>query len=537
MPSKDFIDDSPGLEAMNTNQEKDEALSPIELIQSKVDCPQSLPREIAFIVTVCMAQLMTQAGLGQALAPLHIIGRSFGVDDNPGQLSWFPAAYSLTVGTFILIAGRLGDLYGHKRFFVGGFLWFGLWTMLAGFAVYSTPVFFDCCRAFQGIGPAFLLPNGVAILGRAYEPGVRKQMVFSAFGAMAPSGFLVGALISCLFAELVWWPWGFWVMAMLCFLFGVAAIFLIPETPPPVFDDSHSIWARVDVAGCIAGVSGLVLINFAWNQAPVVGWKNPYVYVLLIVGIILLGVFGQIEKRAKFPLVPFALMTPDLGFILGCVACGWAAFGIWVFYTWQFLEELRHVTPLLGVAQFSPVAVSGFIAAFTTGSILHRVPGSFVMMIALGAFCIGSILIATAPVNQTYWAQMFVAVIIMPWGMYVVSSLSSELPINVNRDMSFPAATLLLSNAMPREFQGVSASLVNTIINYSISLALGFAGTIEIHINDGGNNLLKGYRGALYFAIGLSGFGIVLAMFYGLHEHRRARKTKRDAASSDEDSP
>lgn len=141
-----------------------------------------------------MAQLMTQAGLGQAIAPLRIIGASFGVDDDPAQLAWFPAAYSLTVGTFILIAGRLGDLYGHKRLFVAGFLWFGLWSVIAGFAVYSGPILFDCCRAFQGIGPAFLLPNGIAILGTTYEPGVRKAMVFSAFGAMAPSGFVVGAL-------------------------------------------------------------------------------------------------------------------------------------------------------------------------------------------------------------------------------------------------------------------------------------------------------------------------------------------------------
>jgi MFS family permease len=364
-----------------------------------------------------MAQLMTQAGLGQIIAPLHIIGASFGVDNDPAQLSWFPAAYSLTVGTFILIAGRLGDLYGHKRLFVAGFLWFALWSLLAGFAVYSGPIFFDCCRAFQGLGPAFLLPNGIAILGRAYEPGVRKQMVFSAFGAMAPSGFIVGALISSLFAELVWWPWGFWVMAMLCLLFGVAAIFLIPHTPSPELDKSHSVWVRTDIAGCLTGVGGLVLVNFAWNQAPVVGWSNPYVYVLLIIGLILLVAFGRIEKRATFPLVPFASMTPDIGFILASVACGWAAFGIWVFYTWQFIQQLRGVSPLLGVAQFVTTPISGFIAAFTTGSIMHRIPGSVVMMIALAAFCTGSILIATAPIRQTYWAQVFVSTVVMPWGM------------------------------------------------------------------------------------------------------------------------
>jgi hypothetical protein len=101
--------------------------------------------------------------------------------------------------------------------------------------------------------------------------------------------------------------------------------------------------------------------------------------------------------------------------------------------------------------------------------------------------------------------------------------------------MSFPAATLLLSNAMPREHQGVSASLVATIVNYSISLGLGLRGTVEVHVNNGGKGLLRGYRGAWYLAIGLSGLGIVLAMFYGLQEHRKSRKTKKDATNSAEE--
>ena len=98
--------------------------------------------------------------------------------------------------------------------------------------------------------------------------------------------------------------------------------------------------------------------------------------------------------------------------------------------------------------------------------------------------------------------------------------------------MSFPAATLLLSNAMPREHQGVSASLVATIVNYSISLGLGLGGTVEVHFNDGGKDILRGYRGAWYLATGLSRLGIVLAMFYGLYEHQKSRKTKKDATNS-----
>lgn len=93
-------------------------ISPREDLQG---LPFSFIHEVAFVILLCSAQLMTQAGLGNTLAPLHIIGSSFG-DPGPGQLSWYIAAYSLTVGTFILIAGRLGDIFGHKPLFILGYL-------------------------------------------------------------------------------------------------------------------------------------------------------------------------------------------------------------------------------------------------------------------------------------------------------------------------------------------------------------------------------------------------------------------------------
>lgn len=120
---------------------------------------------------------------------------------------------------------------------------------------------------------------------------------------------------------------------------------------------------------------------------------------------------------ASFPLIPIETMKLDTGFILACVGFGWASFGIWIFYLWQFLEELRKATPLLAAAQFTPVVISGFCAAMTTGFLLNHIPGSVVMMIALLSFTVGLILLSTTPVDQTYWAQTFLSLVIMPWGM------------------------------------------------------------------------------------------------------------------------
>lgn len=105
--------------------------------------------EANFLGIKCMAQLTTQVALGQTLNLVHVIGNHFGLS-NPGQLSWLIAGYSLTVGTSILIAGRLGDLFGYRKILLYGFAWFSLWTLVAGLSCYSNYVLFVVVRVLQG---------------------------------------------------------------------------------------------------------------------------------------------------------------------------------------------------------------------------------------------------------------------------------------------------------------------------------------------------------------------------------------------------
>ncbi|EPX71696.1 drug resistance protein [Schizosaccharomyces octosporus yFS286] len=456
---------------------------------------------------------MTQAGLGQTIAPLHIVGKSLGTT-NEAQLSWFPASFSLTVGTFILIAGRIGDIFGHKAMFVCGYAWFSIWSLVSGFSVYAkSPIMFDVCRALTGIAPAVLLPNGLAILGRAYQPGRRKQIVFCCFGATAPSGYLLGAVFSSIFAQLSWWPWAYWSTSIICCAFCLASFIIIPSFKEEKRNEDKNECAgkkEFDYAGSFFGVAGLILINFAWNQAPVVGWHVPYVYILLIIGFLCFSIFLYIEHKVSQPILPPDILTGETGLVLLCVAAGWCCFSIWIYYFWNFLEVLRNQSPLLTSGQWSPVSVSGTLAAAITGVILSWVRPIFVMIIAMAFFTAGSILIATAPIHQSYWAQTFVSIAITPFGM----------------DMSFPAATLTISDYVSKENQGIAASLVSTVVNYSISIGLGIAGTVENRLNHEGTDILRGYRSAWYLGIGFGGLGILISSISAIYISFKSRKKR-----------
>jgi MFS family permease len=100
--------------------------------------------------------------------------------------------------TFI---GRMGDMFGHKRMFLLGWLWFSLTSFLVGFAHSWGPIAFSVMRGFQGIGPALLVPNAMALIGRTYPMGDKRAFVFSLFGACGPTGFLTGSFFSSILAQ------------------------------------------------------------------------------------------------------------------------------------------------------------------------------------------------------------------------------------------------------------------------------------------------------------------------------------------------
>lgn len=456
--------------------------------------------DAAFIFTICTSQGLSLAALAQTIAPLTIIGNYFNITD-PGQLSWLTAAFSLTVGTFILPAGRLGDIYGHKRLFLLGFLWLAVWSLIAGFSVYSSFTLLAVCRGFQGIGGALCTPNALALVGRTYD-GDKRNMVFALFGASAPIGWTLGAVFSAIFAQLVWWPWAFWVLAIVCFAGAILVWFIVPadvvphycgstgkmqSASAPTHDDRVSPPPEHDIWGALTGVSGLILFNFSWNQAGVVGWSKVYVYVLLIVSCILLAIFAWIEIRiAKQPLVPLKALHFEAILALACVAAGWASFGIWVYYEWRLIEQARGYSALAAAAQNTPVAVTGLLAAVSTGFLLSKIRVQWILFVALLLYLTGMILIATAPVDQVYWYQTFFSICIMPFGM----------------DMSFPSGTAITSAGMAREHQGTAASLVSTVVNYSISMGLGIAGTIVRQLSDNGSSVIETFRGAWYLGVG-----------------------------------
>ena len=428
----------------------------------------------------------------------------------------------------MFITGRLGDIHGHKLTLLLGWLWFALWSLISGFCKPTQLVWFGTCRALQGIGPALVIPNAIALIGRTFPMGFKRNMAFACFGAAGPTGAALGAVMAALISESekLGWHWCFFLLAITCLFVAAASWVIIPspeqDADSPEKGDKEK--PTFDWTGTLTGVSGLILLNFALNQAPIVGWSEPYIAPLLVLGILFLIAFIYVELHPTTtqPIIPLRGLQRNAAFTLACVFTGWSSHGIWVYYLYILLQHLRGHSALLTSAETSPVAITGILFAFLTVHLLRKTSVGWIMFTAMFFFMFGSLLIATTPLDQTYWANTFVAVVLMPGAM----------------NLSFPAATILLSEALPKEKQGIAASLVATVVNYSISCGLGFAGSIHKHtLIEAANRLgmhgpapplsdvsderlvaarLAGLRSAYWFAVALGALGMVVAGLFVL---------------------
>ncbi|GAP93334.1 putative drug resistance protein [Rosellinia necatrix] len=280
---------------------------------------------------------------------------------NINALSPSIAGYDVAVGSFILVAGRLGDVFGHKRIFLIGLGWSAVWSLIAGASYYSTRPVFVVSRALQGVGAALTLPTSLELLRVISPAGTPKGVVFALYTAMPSVGLVVGVLGASTFARLVWWPWTYWAFSLILFVVGVIGCLSIPSGPhaASVHPGAWTTILTLDIPGMVTGAMCLGLFGFAWGQAQVAGWQHVYLWIILIMSLVLSGLFVMIEAcYAPRPLIPYSALSSEVFWILVAMGCCWSSLGIWSFYAWQYVEHTQSASPLLVSYMMRNIAIT-----------------------------------------------------------------------------------------------------------------------------------------------------------------------------------
>ncbi|KAK7414993.1 hypothetical protein QQX98_006226 [Neonectria punicea] len=419
-------------------------------------------------------------------------GLSFSADlghgSGPGQSNWMAAAYPLTQGAFVLITGRLGAVYGHKQLTLLGCAIFAAFSLVNAFC--TTYESFIAARALTGVGGGFFMPNAVSSITITVPPGRSRNLLLGFFAASPPIGGVIGALLAGVFTQYVSWKWLFLVLAISQGLILAGLAFLMPKETP--VDKG----GKVDYVGAVLGLSSLLLFNVVWNQAPSQGWATLYQIACLIVSVALFLSFLAWEKFwATEPVMPLSIFrTPTFAALFFVVLLSYMAIGVALWYAISWQQVLRELSVLQTGINFIPFGISSLVAVYLAAWLIPRVAAQWIMAAGVVVVLGANLVLATMPVEQTYWAQIFPAMI-----------LGGFCP-----DLVYVAAQIIASNSVTRRQQGVASSLIGTLNLYGNSLGLGFAGTIETELTKDGHEDVLGYRAALYFGAAIAFVGLLL---------------------------
>src|SRR3954454_14699672 len=254
------------------------------------------PRRWKALAVVCAAFFMTILDVSIVNVALPSIGKSlhFSRDD----LQWVITAYAITYGGFLLLAGRVADLFGRRRVFLIGVVIFTLASLFCGLA-WSEGVLI-ASRALQGVGAAVITPSALSIVMTTFEEGAERNKALGIWGALGGGGAAVGVLAGGILTTYLGWEWIFFVNVPV----GAVAFVLAPRLVRESRADEKK---SLDIAGAFTVTAGLALLVYAVSKAPDHGWGSSWTLLRLAIAAVLLLAFLVIESRTKDPLMPFRI--------------------------------------------------------------------------------------------------------------------------------------------------------------------------------------------------------------------------------------
>ncbi|PSN65690.1 MFS general substrate transporter [Corynespora cassiicola Philippines] len=415
----------------------------------------SLAAECAFICTCSMGQLMFAMHLSNAFINQLTLVEALGIGG--AATPWLIGSFLVANGVSVVISGSLADLISPKWMVLISFTWITAWNLIGFFSVTpSRMVLFFVSRSMSGCAVGTLCSAAMSMLGRVYKPGIRKNRVFAAMGAMIPMGFAVGALQGGAFSSHLQWIFG--STAILSAACVVLAYWCIPH----LATDSLGI-RQFDVAGAAAGMAGSGLVIFGLTQGAPTHW-TPYTYALVIVGIGILALFGFIESRVERPLIDNRLWsTPGFLPLMISYFLGYGGYcGGWQFYAVRFLLTTQGKSPIITACCLIPIGVAGTLASWVVGRLLHVVPGHIILLSSMIAFALGPVFFLPQTSDTVYWSMSFPGFVLSTFGP----------------DMSFAATSVFITSSVPKTYQGAAGSLLITAQNLSTAVMAAVGDTI-----------------------------------------------------------
>ncbi len=431
------------------------------------------------IVNVALPSIRTDLGFSQA------------------SLAWVVNAYLLTFGGFLLLSGRLGDLLGNKRVFLGGVVSFTIASAVCGLAPNAT--FLVVGRAVQGLAGASVSAVALALIMGLFTDPAERAKAMGVFGFVMSGGGAVGVLAGGVLTGLLSWHWIFLVNIPV----GVAVVLASRAALPA--DATVPGSTRLDVPGAVLVTSALMIAVYAVVGGNEAGWTSTRTLALLAAAVVLFVAFVLREVRAADPLVPlrlFALRNVSVSQVVGVL---WAAaMFAWFFLAALYLQQVLGYSALEVGLAFVPTSLVMMLCSLKLSDRLVMTFGIRPpLTVGLGLAAVSLALFAMAPVD----------------GSFAVDVLPSMLLLGVGAGIAFnPVLLAAMGDVEPHE-AGLASGVVNT--SFMMGGALGLAVLVAVSdsrtasLTASGAGAVEALHGGLQVAFAVGAVFAALAAVIG----------------------
>ncbi|WP_047541262.1 MFS transporter [Methylotenera versatilis] len=449
------------------------------------------------LIVLCLGELMIVLDTTIVNVALPSIRIDLGFSET--SLVWVVNAYMLTFGGFLLLGGRLGDFYGHRKVFLIGLTLFVLASLACGIA--NSQNVLIVARAIQGLGGAVVSAVALSLIMDLFTEPNERAKAMGVYGFVCAGGGSIGVLLGGLLTSAFSWHWIFLVNLPIGIAVYVLCMQLLPRDQTQTDATSH------DVGGAFTITASLMLAVYAIVNGNEAGWTSMQTIMLLLLSAALLIAFILIEQRVKTPLIPLGIFRLHNLAIANVTAVLWAAsMFAWFFISALYMQSVLGYSALQVGLAFLPANL--IMAAFSLG-ISARLIMRFGLKIPLASgllfAAIGLALFARLPLE----------------GNFTIDVLPGMLLLGLGAGIAFNPMLLAAMNDVEPSDSGLASGVINTSFMMGGALGLAILASLAAmhtrHLADNGISAVTALNGGyqLAFAIGalFALAGAILSLF------------------------
>ena len=401
---------------------------------------------------------------------------------------WIISAYGLTFAGFLLLSGRLSDIYGRKNIFLAGLALFTVSSLSAGLG--RSEGVLIASRVVQGVGAALASAAGLALITRIYGPLGRLNQALGIFTAVSSAGFTAGVLLGGVLTEVLGWRWIFFVNVPV----GVVAALVSAGAIPRLTAERVSR-RGLDFPGAISVTAGLMLLVYGLSEIGN-GDQSQLTYASFPLAALVLAAFVAIEKRSKSPIVPLGFLGRRTVFFANATALLTFATTVpWIFLLASYFQALLSYAPLTAAEAMVPGALVFFtVGGFAAPKLVKRLGAKPVLVGAMAALTAGLVLTSRLTVGSDYVTQILPTILVAAFG----GALSST------------ASNIAALEGTARGEEGVASGLINT--SRQVGGPIGLAVVVSVLGMATRGQAVAAFQGAFLAAGVFSGLAVLTSL-------------------------